>query len=782
MQSTILNMDQHVANEHGPETVLTFRPFIDHLRKRKEESNCHKSRFFSFVVEQFEKYPELLEPVDIDKVKDYTELMQLIYSMLSPIVANEEQHRWALSLPLKPVIFYSTNAYFKLVTDIATGNVHKSIANKPEEIRRHRLEFTYSLILEKCYGISSSFGRDIVHSLEDHKTGLVKYYKLNIDSRFIEIKTTSPLPELKMEEFHYSTYDHSELLTFLEHKLPLDIFRIEGFGIVEIADVTSEYSIEIIKDLILSRSSIEEGEYYTNVIHALKMLVGTTDAEFGLLPLLRVNNKLVFDDGTCHNSKLINVAKERGVAENAYMALANDYFKDPKPLFFREISQEDEARKGYLRMLKDEGVRAYALAPVFFNNAATGVVEIYSKKKNILNEALLAKLEPVMPLIAQMFKNSIDEFNESIDRVVKEKFTSVQPSVQWKFNEAAWLYKKSEHKPNGHPEIGELIFDKVFPLYGAVDIRNSTVERNAALQKDLIVQFNVLLEVLRQLRHESGFGLIDEKIFVSKKWLEKIKDQSDFSEMIKLNDFLEHDLVPFLRQFKTGNPAYASTIDRYFEAIDPDGGIANESRRQLESSMNTVISSINNYMEKMKDEIQQAYPCFFEKFRTDGVEYDIYIGQSIAPDKPFSDIYLKNLRLLQLTSMAAVARYSNALLPQMARPVETTQLIFIHSQPIDIKFRKDEKRFDVEGAYNVRYHIVKKRIDKVTIRDTRERVTQPGKIALIYFSQKEADEYIGYIRYLQEQNVLYDDLEELDIEEVQGVAGLKALRMGVRLD
>ena len=54
-------MAQQVALEHGPETVLTFRPFIDYLRKRKDETNCHKSRFFSFVVEQFEKYPELLQ-------------------------------------------------------------------------------------------------------------------------------------------------------------------------------------------------------------------------------------------------------------------------------------------------------------------------------------------------------------------------------------------------------------------------------------------------------------------------------------------------------------------------------------------------------------------------------------------------------------------------------------------------------------------------------------------------------------------------------------------------
>ena len=184
----------------------------------------------------------------------------------------------------------------------------------------------------------------------------------------------------------------------------------------------------------------------------------------------------------------------------------------------------------------------------------------------------------------------------------------------------------------------------------------------------------------------------------------------------------------------------------------------------------------------MKGEIQQAYPCYFEKFRTDGVEYDIYIGQSIAPDKPFNDIYLKNLRLLQLNSMAAIAKYSWSLLPQLTKPVETTQLIFIHSQAIDIKFRRDEKRFDVEGAYNIRYHIVKKRIDKVCIKSTNERLTQPGKIALVYFSQKEADEYINYIQYLQEQGILMNDLEELEIEELQGVSGLKAMRVGVSLD
>jgi hypothetical protein len=104
------------------------------------------------------------------------------------------------------------------------------------------------------------------------------------------------------------------------------------------------------------------------------------------------------------------------------------------------------------------------LAPVYFNNSLTGVLEIYSKKKNVLNESLLAKLDPVMPLLSQMLKNSIDEFRDNIDHVVKEKFTSVQPSVQWKFNEAAWHYIMAEHKQNGQPEMEEIVFNKVYEI------------------------------------------------------------------------------------------------------------------------------------------------------------------------------------------------------------------------------------------------------------------------------------------------------------------------------
>eukprot|EP00456_Euglypha_rotunda_P085685 TRINITY_DN86531_c0_g1_i1.p1 TRINITY_DN86531_c0_g1~~TRINITY_DN86531_c0_g1_i1.p1 ORF type:complete len:134 (-),score=23.02 TRINITY_DN86531_c0_g1_i1:61-462(-) len=132
--------------------------------------------------------------------------------------------------------------------------------------------------------------------------------------------------------------------------------------------------------------------------------------------------------------------------------------------------------------------------------------------------------------------------------------------------------------------------------------------------------------------------------------------------------------------------------------------------------------------------------------------------------------------------MAAMAKLTHALLPQLGRPLQTTQLIFIHSNSINISFRNDERRFDVEGGYNIRYQVIKKRIDKVHVKDTDERLTQPGKIALVYFSKKELDEYIGYIQYLQEQRMLLQDIEHLELEELQGISGLKAIRVGVNLE
>ena len=164
------------------------------------------------------------------------------------------------------------------------------------------------------------------------------------------------------------------------------------------------------------------------------------------------------------------------------------------------------------------------------------------------------------------------------------------------------------------------------------------------------------------------------------------------------------------------------------------------------------------------------------------LEFNIYMGQSITPRKKFDEIYLRNMRMWQLTVLAKAARVSNKLQQELSHPLRTTQLILAHSQPLSISFRTEERKFDVDGAYNIRYEIVKKRIDKVRIKDTNERLTQPGKIAIVYTQAKDANEYMEYIEFLQNQKLIKPGVEKFDLEELQGVIGLKALRVDVNFE
>jgi hypothetical protein len=175
------------------------------------------------------------------------------------------------------------------------------------------------------------------------------------------------------------------------------------------------------------------------------------------------------------------------------------------------------------------------------------------------------------------------------------------------------------------------------------------------------------------------------------------------------------------------------------------------------------------------------FPHYFEKHVTDGVDYGIYIGPSLVEDGKFEVLYLKNLRLWQLMVMCGVARQTERLKASLKVPLEAAHLILVQNTPLSIRFRLDEKQFDVDGAYNIRYEIIKKRIDKAVIKGSAERLTQPGKIAIIYSQAKEALEYRQYIDYLQAAAYLTGEVEEVELEDLQGLQGLKALRVTVNM-
>ena len=53
-------------------------------------------------------------------------------------------------------------------------------------------------------------------------------------------------------------------------------------------------------------------------------------------------------------------------------------------------------------------------------------------------------------------------------------------------------------------------------------------------------------------------------------------------------------------------------------------------------------------------------------------------------------------------------------------------------------------------------------------------------IAIVYTQAKDAAEYKEYIEFLQQKDLLQPGVENLNLEELQGVSGLKALRVAIQ--
>ena len=189
---------------------------------------------------------------------------------------------------------------------------------------------------------------------------------------------------------------------------------------------------------------------------------------------------------------------------------------------------------------------------------------------------------------------------------------------------------------------------------------------------------------------------------------------------------------------------------------------------------------LSSMLDKKQTKAQEMFPHYFERYKTDGIEYNIYIGQSISNKKTFAPINLQNLQLWQLLTTCEIETAFVNAQKKLTAPLEIASLILVYSTPLSVHFRMDEKRFDVAGAYNARYEVVKKRIDKAYIKGTEERVTCPGKIAIIYTSPQDAVTYQRYISFMENKDYLVaGSTEVLEVEDLPGISGLKALRVSI---
>jgi hypothetical protein len=420
------------------------------------------------------------------------------------------------------------------------------------------------------------------------------------------------------------------------------------------------------------------------------------------------------------------------------------------------------------------------VAPLYYQDELIGTLDLGSPIPGDLNAIQAMKLGEVLPLFSMAIKRSMEELNNTVQAIIKEKYTAIHPSVEWRFQKAALNYMQQKNA-GGLSEIEPIVFKEVYSLYGASDIRGSSTLRNAVIQADLIEQLQLARAIVVVAYRQKPLPLLDEFAYRLGKQITALEVGLSSGDEATLLDFLRREVEPLFEHLQAFGRGVSEAIAAYRTALDPSLGVLYRQRKDFEESVTLVNETISTYLAEEEGKAQAMFPHYFETHKTDGIDHGIYIGASLVEEGTFDRLYLRNLRLWQLMVMCGVARKAERLKERLRVPLETAHLILVQSTPLSIRFRPDEKQFDVDGTYNIRYEIIKKRIDKAVIKGTAERLTQPGRIAIIYSQAREAGEYREYVDYLHASGYLTDDVEEVELEDLQGIQGLKALRVTVAM-
>ncbi|HSB92749.1 MAG TPA: hypothetical protein VLC28_06505 [Flavitalea sp.] len=760
---------------------LSFKPLIRVFEERVNGAGPGH-RVYSFLLDEIRKIPALNSAIeDYSLLTDNRELVEEMINSLFPVTKNNNDDLFAVIAPYSGELVYTSKAFGEKFPIDEKGQFHMPGSNDPWDWDNEKRAGAFQQVLRQLYQVDIPGEVCIVRSYSDEETGLDRYLEMNVDTGFIDVCAKTEVPELP-SAFREANYRFEDLINdpSVMDWLDLSQFAFDGFATVEIRDVTEREVLDRIRNSLLDLQSFSDVERLQSLQKELENLLSRSGITIGITPLFRLNDKLVFTD--IYNSSSIVI--KTNASQDDIIAVVHNlesvFGVSRQPILVPSIDEETIQMYSFLRGIKEQSFCGVIMIPLFNEGQFAGTMEIAMNGEGHFDTEVLQRVMPAVPLFERAVQNISDKLDAQMDKVIKEQFTAVQPSVEWKFNEAALSFVTALQQDE-HAKVPVITFDNVYPMYGAIDIRNSSTERNKAIQEDLLEQLKMAASIIRKARKLSEYPLLREVNYKIRKYANSITNIVLSDEEIIINRFLKSEVVKLLRHLENIQPELKEDIENYFQQVTTPVDMLYKHRKDFDESITAINLAVSKFIDAEQLEAQKLYPHFFERFVTDGVDFNIYVGQSINPDHPFDKFYLKNIKIWQLSTLAKAAQLSHEMESTVPMPLKTTQLILAHGNPISISFRPAERKFDVDGAYNIRYEIIKKRIDKVCIRDTDERLTKPGTIAIVYSTEQEAREYEQYIEFLQHEKLLNGELERMDLEELQGVGGLKALRIGVQL-
>lgn len=763
-------------------TALDFSPLVDMWR---DHANDPESPWHGLAVDVLAKTADIAElngpQDDLGPVAAREDAIELLMRAFS---APLGQRRLMVAIePWKMSPVYQTPMAREADLLRRTAE-HFEATYDIEEMSDAMIMKAYGVILEDVYGVGSRYElpfswvsfRDVEGTIPIPcpVTHVTRRFSVDFDARFVKAEVIGERPEVDLDEVSELAADPSQVHRLVE-LLPPERFRFRGVSLLVAEDVTEEAALTAIRDDLLLKDALTSEDGLVHIQEHVRAFLGRADLELGLIGFGSGETVEALVEGQVIGRSLLmsdGVAPECPTKAHSHYAKA---LASRRPIVVDDLDAL-ERKTGFEWHLSGQGLRSLMVLPLVQEEDTVGVLELASPTPKALNRLNVYKLEKIQGLFALGMKRSLEELEDRIQAIIKRDYTAIHPVVEWRFRKAA--RNRMRHELRGETrQAEEIVLPGLIPLYGLTDIRSSSAIRNRVIVADLLAQIRLASRVVDAAQSERPQPALGQLGYRLEEYAESLHPEMATEDESSILAYLQRQIEPLFDELAALGPRVAEAVSAYREAIDPELGMLYDQRRKFEESVGLVNEIVAQSLHDQDRYAQSLVPHYFELFKTDGVDYNIYVGAGLHEARGHEVLDLANLRLWQLMAMCRIGWALEEQADTLPMPLHATHLVLVQSMPLSVRFRRDEKRFDVDGAYNVRYEIVKKRIDKALIRGTNERLTQPGKLAIAHSQDHEAVEYRGYLEYLRSAGFVQGEIEELELEDLQGVFGLRALRI-----
>lgn len=760
--------------EESPFNIqLSFHKVIEGLEDVAANQTGFRAEEARALLAQVAAHPEVKNGITKPSQLKENEVLisQLLHDLFPPALTLNEIK--AVSIPFLELIFNHTQRFQNILSAAGPG-----FEINIRDMDHHQFYvMTCCIILNVHYNTSLNFSKPMFYDIPT-ATGITKHYRILYNADFMEVTPTEKAIKLSDEDVKLliNNYDNLDLW---REKFPPGSWDLKGFALMSLYDATTENALSILKGTLLGFQA--EPDLHQTLESIFQSIFNISDIHVGFTAFEP-------EEGKFTSTGFIKKFKSYMLPEQFEDYCTNVLRSDSYQMLMKDnnyfvISDTSDMLKNnpdskLLNYFKAQKIESFVLAPVVKNGNLLGILELVSYKVNDFNSVNAKKLDIVMPFIVDTIDRKVGELQNQIQAIIQNYYTTLHPSVHWKFKREAQNYIL--HRNSGFDyELKEIRFKDVYPLYGQIDIKDSSITRNNSVKADLINQLNELVNILEKMYHYKFLSDAQEQLNDLKSFLDDLSIDIKADTEQHIQGYLKNYIYPVFNNTESFSYDIRTRLEKYFGDTDQQTGGFYNNRRNYEKTLSVINEKLAAILDKRQAEIQQYFPHYYERFKTDGVEHNLYIGNSITPNKGFDLNHLQHLRLWQLQVLSEMAIEEHYIKAELPYKLNVTGLLLVFSAPIAIRFRMDEKHFDVDGAYNIRYEVIKKRIDKAYIKGTTVRITQPGKIVIVYSKYEEEDEYRKYIELLQAKHVLAAEVEQFEIEDLQAVSGLKALRVKV---